>query len=135
MSHSAITSSVALEDLKSDLMLLSENLKEVHSDMKADMTNVGEFWQDAKYQDFINGFQPQIDRCLQIATRYEEWCKTVLQTTIDNAVAIEQTNVTGDGAGVSSSGASVATNTSGVSDAGVNAQPAGDSLASKFNMG
>ena len=54
MSHSAITSSVALEDLKSDLMLLSENLKEVHSDMKADMTNVGEFWQDAKYQDFIN---------------------------------------------------------------------------------
>ncbi len=94
----AITGSVALTELKSDLTQLSTTLHEVFDLMNADMSKVGDAWQDGKYQEFVDGYRPQIQKCEDISVRYSEWCKRVLDPTIDNVIAVERTDV-GSGSG------------------------------------
>ena len=66
--------------------------------MQADMRQVNLAWQDSKYQEFVDNYQPQIRKCGEIANRYAEWCARVLDPTIENVVAVETTDV-GDGGG------------------------------------
>ena len=94
----AITGSVALTDLKSDLTQLSTTLHDVFDLMNADMSKVGDAWQDGKYQEFVDGYMPQIQKCEDISVRYSEWCKRVLDPTIENVIAVEKTDV-GSGSG------------------------------------
>ena len=91
----AVTGSVALMDLKNDLTQLSKALHVIYDLMNADMRQVGEVWQDGKYQEFVQGYQPQIQKCEEIANRYADWCTRVLEPTIQNVIAVEQTNVSG----------------------------------------
>lgn len=94
----AITGSVALTELKSDLTQLSTTLHDVFDLMNADMSKVGDAWQDGKYQEFVDGYRPQIQKCEDISVRYSEWCKRVLDPTIENVIAVEKTDV-GSGSG------------------------------------
>lgn len=89
----AITGSKALIDLKDNLSSLSTELHKLYDLMYDNMRNVGDFWQDAKYNDFVDGYAPQIKKCDEIAVRYEDWCKKVLQPTIDKVIEVEQVNV------------------------------------------
>lgn len=89
----ARTSSEALINLKDNLSSLSNELHNLYDLMYDNMRKVGDFWQDAKYHDFVDGYAPQIKKCDEIAVRYDEWCKKVLQPTIDKVIEVEQVNV------------------------------------------
>lgn len=91
----AVTGSAALTELKNDLTQLSATLHEIYELMNTDMRNIGEAWQDGKYQEFVEGYRPQINKCEEISERYKEWCLRVLDPTIENVIAVEKTDVVG----------------------------------------
>ena len=105
----AVTSSAALTELKSDLTRLSATLHVIYDLMKTDMSQIGEAWQDGKYQEFIQGYEPQINKCEEISERYKEWCMKVLDPTIENVIAVERTDVSGGAGGGSTFGGGSAT--------------------------
>ena len=95
-----------LTDLKNDLTNLSKALHELYELMNTDMRQVGEAWRDGKYEEFISGYKPQINKCEEISERYSEWCKRVLDPAIDECIDIETQDVGGDGGGAVGGGAS-----------------------------
>lgn len=124
-STNAITSSAALVELKTDLMRLSKTLHVIYDLMNADMSQVGQIWQDGKYEEFVQGYRPQINKCEETSVRYTEWCQRVLDPTIENVVAVEMTDV--GGGGVSSVGGGTPI------DAGSVSSPAPSASAEKFS--
>lgn len=98
--------SEGLKNLKDDLTKLSQSLHEVFELMNADMRQVGEAWRDGKYEEFVSGYRPQINKCEEISERYTEWCKRVLDPAIEECEDIETTDVGGDGGGTSTGGSS-----------------------------
>ena len=110
MDTNAVTSSAALIELKSDLTRLSNTLHVIFDLMNTDMSQVGQTWQDGKYEEFVQGYRPQINKCEEISVRYSEWCARVLDPTIENIIAVETTDVGGGGG---SFGSGNATDTSG----------------------
>ena len=119
--------SAALVDLQNDLTLLSKSLLRIHELMDADMHKVNVAWQDGKYQEFVQGYKPQIDKCEIIANRYAVWCSKVLDPTIQNAVAAENVNVGGDAVDSVGGGASV--------DPGTSTASISSEKFSGFNLG
>ena len=128
-SSSAEVSSVVLEELQTDLTQLSNTLNELYELMNADMSQVNEFWRDPKYEEFVQGYKPQIQKCEEIAMRYDEWCKKVLSPMIEKVKNIETADVSGDGGGGSGDGSG-----GGTATAPTTATPA-NSIGSKFNLG
>lgn len=132
-SSNAVTSSAALADLKNDLTGLSATLHKIFDLMSADMSQVGQAWQDGKYQDFVEGYKPQIQKCEEISIRYSEWCKKVLDPTIENVIAVEKTDV--GGGGRSSIGGASAVGAGAGVVGGTAMSSAGSKFGSNFNMG
>ena len=126
------TSSAALIELKNDLTQLSKALHVIYDLMNADMRQLGDTWQDGKYQEFVQGYQPQIQKCEEIANRYADWCARVLEPTIQNVVVVEKTDVSGAsiGAGGSVGGGNAVGNTS----SGVSSSATADERFSGFNI-
>jgi len=102
--NGAEVSSEALAELKTGLSQLSESLLELYDLMTADMTQVGEYWRDPKYEEFQSGYSKQIKECERISQRYTEWCGKVLDPAIERVIAIERTDVGGDGGSISTNG-------------------------------
>lgn len=123
--------SQGLTELKNDLTNLSKALHELFDLMNADMRQVGEAWRDGKYEEFVSGYTKQIQACEEISVRYSEWCKKVLEPAIEECIAIETTDVGGDGSssGSSSSGGSTDNNS------GSAAPSASNDKFGGFNMG
>ena len=124
MEATSEVSSQALGELQSDLRLLSTRLQELYETLNADMSDVEEFWKDPKYQEFVNGYKPQINKCEEISQRYNTWQSTVLQEAKDKATNIEMLNVGGSGLGASMSAGSAAGTATGSAignDAGISA--------------
>ena len=88
--------SEGLKALKDDLTNLSKSLHQVYELMNADLSKLGEAWRDSKYEEFLNGFRPQMNKCEEIAQRYEDWCKKVLDPAIEKCIKIEDTDVSGN---------------------------------------
>lgn len=114
----AEVSSEALTGLQGDLRNLSSSLHDLYDVMNADMSQVSEFWQDPKYQEFVDGYKPQVNKCEEISQRYNKWCSSVLQEAIDKVVEIEMANVGGGAGSVSSVGGSAAAGVAGGAAAG-----------------
>lgn len=117
-SDGLITSSVTLIKLKEDLLNLSKSLHEIYNLMDADMNNLSELWRDGKYEEFISGYKPQINKCEEIAEKYEDWCKRVLDPAIEKAIIIEGANVGPDGGSASGGGVSSGSGEGGTVSAG-----------------
>ena len=117
--------SAGLTELKEDLTSLSQSLHQLFELMNVDMRRVGEAWRDGKYEEFVSGYKPQIQKCENISERYSEWCKRVLEPAIAECIAYEKSDVGGDGSATSSAGSGVSSTDS---------APA-DSIGSAFNMG
>ncbi len=134
MENTSNVSSQALGMLQSDLRGLSQALHQLYDDMNADMSQVNDFWQDQQYQNFVNGYRPQINKCEEISQRYNRWCSTVLQEATDKVAKIEMTDVTSSlGGGASSAGAMAGTAEGGsVSSA---SGPRISNIDEEFNMG
>ena len=128
----AVTSSVALTELKTDLTKLSATLHEIFDLMSADMSQVGQAWQDGKYEEFVQGYRPQINKCEEISLRYSEWCSRVLDPTIENVIAVEKTDV---GSGGGSAVGTGMTSAGAMAGAGAAAVGATAGKIGGFNMG
>ena len=102
----AIIDIPAAENLKSQLMILSGQLMEIKELMSADVSSLGEQWQDDKYEEYVAGYQKRIDAAGEISERYKEWCDKVLQEVIDKATDVDKTSVTDDDAPVGGGGSS-----------------------------
>lgn len=105
-SDGLVTSSATLIKLKENLLNLSKSLHEIYNLMNADMSNLGKLWRDGKYEEFISGYKPQINKCEEIAEKYEDWCKRVLDPAIEKAIIIEGADVGLDGGSIYSGGVS-----------------------------
>ena len=124
----AVTSSAALTELKTDLTRLSNTLHMIYDLMNTDMSQVGQAWQDGKYQEFVDVYKPQTQKCEDISVRYSEWCSRVLDPTIENVIAVENTDVGGGSGSVGGS------NSSGIVGGGTATIVGGAGIASGFNM-
>lgn len=83
----------ALQELKSNLNGLSDTLHDIFELMNADMSALGEDWKDQKYEEFVVGYRPQIQKCEEISERYKRWCKEVLDPLIEETIDINNTPV------------------------------------------
>ena len=133
----AVTGSAALTELKNDLTRLSSTLHMISELMDSDMSQVGQVWQDGKYQEFMDGYKPQIAKCEEISKRYKEWCVKVLDPTIENVIAVERTDVSSGAGGNSIGGVeSVGNNSSaGAGSGGTFSSGNGGGKFSGFNFG
>lgn len=129
----AVTSSVALTELKNNLTNLSKSLHNIYDLMNTDMRQIGEAWQDGKYQEFVEGYKPQIDKCEEISVRYNDWCQRVLNPTIENVIAVERTDVGGGSGSTPGVSAAYAGTIAGVGTAGT--ATTGSTNGRGFNMG
>lgn len=111
-----ITDSEVLIEFQKSLSLLSEELHGIFDLMYDNMIKIQEFWQDTKYDEFVANYRPQIEKCEEISKRYDEWCKKVLQPTIDSVMGVVQTDVSAN-AGSSGVGTSVGVSSDGGADA------------------
>lgn len=132
--NNAEVSSEALSGLQVDLTQLSNSLHEIFDLMSADMSQVGEAWRDGKYEEFVNGYRPQINECEEISVRYHDWCTRILSPAIERVVEVEQSNVGGDGSTTSVSGGSD-TAGAGVTGTTDTTSSAKNSNVSGFNIG
>ena len=123
----AVTSASALSELRNDLSQLSKTLHDVFDLMTADMSNIGQEWQDGQYEQFKEAYSKQIHKCEDISVRYNRWCTSILDTTIANVEAVEHTNVV-SGGGNSLSGATT-------SSIGATAAEGVSGKAAAFNLG
>lgn len=92
---------VSLEDLlnlQADLNLLSQNLEELNELAQTDLSAVGQYWQDGKFEEFSNVYMPQIKKIGEIATYYKQWAAGPLQETIDKEKKYQKWSP-GDGSG------------------------------------
>ena len=126
--------SEALSVLKTDLTVLSKTLHDIYELMNADMRQVNVAWQDSKYQEFVDHYQPQIQKCDEIANRYAEWCARVLDPTIENVISVETTDV-GIGEGSVGGGNSEAAVVGGMAATGVAGATVGVARTAGFNFG
>ena len=92
--------SVPVTELKDDLMNLSKALHELYELMNVDMRNLGDAWRDGKYEEFVSGYKPKIQKCEEISQRYNKWCKMVLEPYIEDLKDEEGYYVGGEGGGV-----------------------------------
>lgn len=99
--NDAKVSSAELTTLQSDLIQLSAQLHELYELMNSDVSSLGEYWRDQKYDEFITGYKPQMDKMEEISERYHEWATKDLQTTIDNVTDAEGVDVSGSSVGSS----------------------------------
>lgn len=120
--------SQALTELKNDLENLSKALHELFELMNTDMRQVGEAWRDGKYEEFVSGYKPQINKCEEISERYAEWCKKVLEPAIEECVEIETSDVGGDG------GSAIGGSVAGTGSSDSSGEPR-EGKFSGFNMG
>ena len=86
------TDSEALQRLKDNLMNLSKELHSIYEFMTKNMRDLSGSWQDVKYQEFVEGYTPQINKCDEIANRYQEWCSKALQPAIDRSLEYLNSN-------------------------------------------
>lgn len=109
--------SESLTNLKEDLRKLSESLHEIYDLMSADLSQLGEAWRDGKYEEYVSGYLPYVKKCEEISQRYADWCTLVLDPAIEKCIAIESSDVGGDGGNI---GAPIG----GISDSGSQEKPA-----------
>lgn len=100
----AKVSSAELITLQSDLVNLSNQLHELYELMNSDVSSLAEYWRDQKFDEFLSGYKPKMDEMEDISIRYNEWATKDLQVTIDNVIATEGVDVSGDSVGSVGSG-------------------------------
>lgn len=108
-----------LTTFKADLMNLAKSIEELYNAMNVDVSHLGEQWQDQKYEEYLEGYMPQLKKVEEISARYSEWCEKVIQPLIDRLIAIGDTSVGGDDGGSSNSGSGADSSSNGSSGGGL----------------
>ena len=115
--------SEGLTELKNDLTNLSKALHELYELMNADMRQVGEAWRDGKYEEFVSGYKPRIEKCEEISVRYSDWCTKVLEPAIEECIDAEGTIMDPDQNGGGGGGGAIPGGSGGGSTGGDSNRP------------
>ena len=76
-------SSASLENLQSNLIQLSDKLKECYKLLSSDMSALHEDWQDEKFDEFEEEFRSRKEQIREISEKYREWANSYLPPRID----------------------------------------------------
>ncbi len=82
-----------LEDLKAELIKISENLGELRQLLDTRLETTHSDWKDGMFDDFEEVFQPHIKMVQELSNKYEEWAKDYIQKRIE--IIESQPTVTG----------------------------------------
>ncbi len=82
-----------LISLKSELIRLSDELDNIYSFLKSDLTELSYNWQDRKFIEFDQNFAPKKEEIRKISESYRTWANTSLQKTIDALIDLGGANL------------------------------------------
>lgn len=107
----AQVSSESLINLQGELNTLSGNLKELYELLGQDLSRLGEYWRDSKYEEFMQEFHSSREKINELSEKYHEWANSYLPPRIEIIQKAEKANMSIDssisgGGSVSDGGAS-----------------------------
>lgn len=79
--------------LQSELLKLSGNLKEIYIFLNSDLRKLSYGWQDRKFMEFEEKFEPIKEEIRKISESYEIWAKGALKRTIDKLIEVDDTSM------------------------------------------
>lgn len=82
-----------LISFKSELIRLADELDNIYSFLKSDLTELSYNWQDRKFIEFDQNFAPKKEEIRKISESYRTWANTSLQRTIDSLIDLGDTNL------------------------------------------
>ncbi len=86
----AEVSSQVLIELQSNLIALSENLKELYNALHDNKSKLSEKWRDEKYNEFAEEFEQSEKLILELSEKYAEWANKYLPPRIESVIEIEK---------------------------------------------
>ena len=86
-------SSAQLITLQTELKQLSKNLKETYETLSFELKDLGEDWQDEKYEEFVQEFKSSKEEIREIAEKYEQWADSYLPPRIEITQEAERTSM------------------------------------------
>jgi len=75
-----------LQELQSELNNLSKSLEELCDIAHADLSNVGQYWQDGKFEEFSEVYKPEIQKIDELSGYYKQWADVPLQAEIEHVI-------------------------------------------------
>ena len=75
-----------LIDFQSKLRQLSEELQNIYDFLKHDLTELSCEWEDQKFYEFDEAFEPKKEEIRKISECYRDWANGKLQETIDRLI-------------------------------------------------
>lgn len=90
MEEYAHVSSAKLIDLQAQLNQLAENLDECYDLLCDGVKQLGESWQDEKYDEFDTEFKETRETISELAEKYRQWANTHLPPRIEVAQQMER---------------------------------------------
>lgn len=89
ISH-AQASSVALINLRSNLISLSDNLQELFDLLSDNLSALASEWEDEKFAEFDDEFRSSREKILLLADKYREWADVYLPPRIEKIIQAEK---------------------------------------------
>ena len=83
MDSNAHVSKESLEELKSELLSMSEQLKNIHEMVRQSLETVHTHWQDGQYEQFAEVFKNPQAKIQELSEKYAEWANSYIQKRIE----------------------------------------------------
>ena len=87
-SHAEVGSK-ELSQLQSELIALSNALKDCYEFVENNIQALNEEWRDAKFDEFENSFRSRKDQIMELSEKYYTWATQYLQQRIEDVLEIE----------------------------------------------
>lgn len=104
----AQVSSEALINLQGELNTLSGNLNDLYEILGQNISRLGEYWRDAKFEEFTQEFHSSKEKINELSEKYHEWANSYLPPRIEVIEKAEKANMSIDsgpsGVGAASGG-------------------------------
>ena len=94
----AQVSSESLINLQGELNTLSGNLNELYELLGQDLSRLGEYWRDSKYDEFMQEFHSSREKINELSEKYHEWANSYLPPRIEIIQKAEKANMSVDSA-------------------------------------
>ena len=89
MANKAYVSSEELKNFQGNLNQLADTLQNYHDTLIQQIAELGEDWQDSKFEIFVSDFEENKQKILDIKEKIDDWAKVKLQMKIEKAIEME----------------------------------------------
>lgn len=83
MDSNAHVSKESLEELKNELLSMSEQLKNIFEMVNQSLETVHQYWQDGQYEQFAAVFKGPQAKIQELSEKYADWANNYIQKRID----------------------------------------------------